>query len=174
MTTCIIPGSYDPFTKGHLHLVLQSLRISDRILILVASNPTKKYMLTIEERVTVIDLTLRDLLSPHQSAKVDIEVLPPDSLTIDVVQRLAAFDNAYLIRGLRDGVDLAYERNMERVNKLMYPDLNTFYIATPDHLAGISSSNARALFQINKPASNVALLSYMGESALTFINERQS
>ena len=174
MTTCIIPGSYDPFTKGHLHLVRQSLRISDRVIILVASNPTKRYMLTIEERIEVINLTLNEYLGPVIANKIDTEVLPPHSLTIDTVQRLNIYDNAYLIRGLRDGADLAYERNMERVNKLMYPDLNTFYIATPDELAGVSSSNVRALLEINRPNATDAVLSYMSERALTYILERKS
>ena len=47
-------GSFDPFTNGHLDIVLRALKIFDEITLLVAHSPTKKTLLTVKQRVELI------------------------------------------------------------------------------------------------------------------------
>ena len=169
MTTFIIAGSFDPFTLGHLHLVKQSISAADKVIVLIASNPGKQPLFDLSRRSLIVQRTIKAEL-PEQQHKVQVELLQ-ERLTIDVVRREAAINPTFLVRGLRDGNDLAYERNIERLNKLIYPELNTIYLSTPDHLAGVSSSNVRALLQYkDRPDIKNALLGLVHSEAEQIIN----
>ena len=38
----VYPGSFDPFTNGHLDVVNRALGIFDRLIVAVAANPDKR------------------------------------------------------------------------------------------------------------------------------------
>ena len=63
----IYPGSYDPFTNGHLDIVRRAVRIFPKLVVAVAVNVRKLPTFTVEERVDMIQETLKD----YKSVEVD-------------------------------------------------------------------------------------------------------
>jgi pantetheine-phosphate adenylyltransferase len=41
MKTCVYPGSFDPFTNGHLDIALRAGDLFDKVVILISQNPGK-------------------------------------------------------------------------------------------------------------------------------------
>ena len=52
--TAIYPGSFDPITNGHVDIIKRGIRIFDEIVVLVAYNPQKSSLFTMEERCELI------------------------------------------------------------------------------------------------------------------------
>ena len=50
---CLVSGSFDPITKGHIYLVKRALAIADEVYVAVFNNETKSYMFSMEERVEI-------------------------------------------------------------------------------------------------------------------------
>jgi len=51
--TAVYPGTFDPITHGHTDLVQRALRLFDRVIVAVASNPAKAPCFPLEERVAL-------------------------------------------------------------------------------------------------------------------------
>ena len=64
----IFPGSFDPLTNAHLDIIRQARTLYDHIYIVVANNPTKKYMFTEGQRCNMITKTM-DLMGDKISAR---------------------------------------------------------------------------------------------------------
>jgi pantetheine-phosphate adenylyltransferase len=58
--TAVYPGSFDPFTNGHLDIVERSIRVVDSLTIAVLKNTSKKSLFSPEERVEIIQEVLKD------------------------------------------------------------------------------------------------------------------
>ena len=54
MKNAIFPGSFDPFTLGHLDIVKKSEKIFDKIIIGIGENDSKKPLLSVEKRKKII------------------------------------------------------------------------------------------------------------------------
>jgi pantetheine-phosphate adenylyltransferase len=54
----IYPGTFDPFTNGHLDLVVRGLRIFDEVIVALAPSQKKTPLFTIEERLAMIEKIL--------------------------------------------------------------------------------------------------------------------
>ena len=54
MKTVIYPGSFDPFTNGHLDLVERARCLFDKVVVAVAVNSGKNPLFTLEERRELI------------------------------------------------------------------------------------------------------------------------
>lgn len=132
--TAIFPGSFDPFTLGHQSVVDDGLKIFDKMIIGVGINSSKKGLLPFDRRVDLISDLYRD------NPKVD--VLTYDGLTVDFAKQVNA---KYILRGLRNGVDFEFERNMMQVNQTLYPELMTVVLFTPPEYVAISSSFVREI-----------------------------
>ena len=50
----LFAGSFDPFTIGHDDIVRRALALFDKVVVVVAVNPEKRHMFTVEERVEAI------------------------------------------------------------------------------------------------------------------------
>ena len=50
----LFPGSFDPYTNGHLDLALRAAALFDRVVVAVAHNPAKTSLFTPAERVKLI------------------------------------------------------------------------------------------------------------------------
>jgi pantetheine-phosphate adenylyltransferase len=113
----VFPGSFDPFTNGHLDLVERSLEIFDRVIVAVAFNATKDSALfTPQERVEMIREATR---SPRVSADAF------SGLLVDYVERGGA---QAIVRGLRAVADFEYEFQMAMMNRHLRPQIETIFI----------------------------------------------
>lgn len=90
MRVACYPGSFDPITNGHLDIIKRSLKLFDKIVVIVANNADKKSFFTAEERKKMIEEALKD--TPN------VVVTITDGLVVDKAKE---FNSKILIRGLR-------------------------------------------------------------------------
>ena len=125
----VYPGSFDPFTLGHLDIVQRASRLFDRLVIGVGINLEKQPLFTAEERVELIRLSISHL--------ANIEILTYQGLTVNFVQKLGA---KIMIRGVRPITDIPAELTMMMANRRLAPDIETLFMIADGELAHVSSS----------------------------------
>ena len=142
---CVITGSFDPFTVGHFCLVEKALEYFDRVYILIADNPSKKYMFTNQERQAIIEDAFN---SPAYAGRVF--VCTWHKMTVDWCIAAEVYT---IVRGVRDVTDMAYELNMARTNRILGEDqdvtIDTIFIPTYGDIVSVSSSLIRTLIGTN-------------------------
>ena len=47
----VFPGTFDPFTNGHLDIVLKALKLFDTVIIAIGNNANKKHLFSVQKRV---------------------------------------------------------------------------------------------------------------------------
>jgi pantetheine-phosphate adenylyltransferase len=122
MTTAFYPGSFDPMTRGHLDVLVQSLNVASSVIVGIGIHPGKAPMFTFDERAAMIQASLAEVLPEKRAA---ISVVSFDRLVVDAARANGA---TLLIRGLRDGTDLDYEMQMAGMNRQMAPDIQTVFL----------------------------------------------
>lgn len=140
--TAIYPGSFDPFTNGHLDVVKKSSVLFDKVVVAIGVNSNKKRSYDTETMRAAIEQALLD------NGIYNCEVCSYSGL----VAEYAKENNiGYMIRGLRNTTDYNYEENIAEVNKLINPELEYVYFRAEN--VGISSSMVRELLGYNKDVS---------------------
>jgi pantetheine-phosphate adenylyltransferase len=104
--TAVFPGTFDPFTHGHLDLTRRAARLFDRVVVAVSMNPGKGALFTVEERVAMIREVTRSTKR--------IEVVHFDDLAVACAERVGA---VVMIRGLRAVSDFEFEFQMALMNR---------------------------------------------------------
>ena len=125
----VYPGSFDPFTLGHLDIVQRASRLFDRLVVGVGTNLEKQPLFTAEERVELVQLSTDHL--------ANIEILTYQGLTVNFVQKLGA---KIMIRGVRPITDIPAELTMMMANRRLAPDIETLFMIADGELAHVSSS----------------------------------
>lgn len=124
----LYPGTFDPITNGHLDIIKRGLRLVDRLVIGVATNPSKDPLFSLEERVAMVDREARPLA---EARGVDFEVIQFDELLMHFAARVGA---DIIIRGLRAVADFEYEFQMTGMNYQINPEIETvFLMADPKY-----------------------------------------
>lgn len=134
-STVVLPGSFDPFTLGHLDLARRAAALAEHVVVAVSHNPGKKNLLDLETRRAVIAETLR---AEGLDGRTEIRTLGR-GLLVDFCREVGA---GAVVRGLRSQLDLAYEEPMARMNRHL-ADIDTVFLLTDQSLAHISSSLVR-------------------------------
>lgn len=134
MTIAIYPGSFDPFTNGHLDILKSGSEIFEKVIIAVAYNSEKKGFLTIEERVSLIKESIKNL--------PNVEVDSFTGLTVNYAKKKKA---NVLLRGLRTSFDFEYELQLSQANSAMFKDLKTVFLITKPEYNFISSSMVKEI-----------------------------
>ncbi len=129
----IYPGTFDPITKGHLHIIKRASRQVDRLIVGVAGNARKNPLFTPEER---IDMVKKDCANMPEKY-CDIEVVAFDNLLINFAREQGA--NA-IFRGLRAISDFDYEFQMTGMNARLAPDIDTVFLMAADKWQFVSAS----------------------------------
>ena len=125
----VYPGSFDPFTLGHLDIVQRASRLFDRLVIGVGVNLEKQPLFTADERVELIRLSTAHLNN--------IEIVTYQGLTVKFAQQLGA---QIVIRGVRPITDIPAELTMMMANRRLAPDIETLFMIADGELAHVSSS----------------------------------
>jgi len=126
----VYPGSFDPFTNGHLDVVDRALGIFDRLIVAVAANPEKRQPLfTVEERVKLI----QESLKPRQR----VEVASFTGLTVEYARSRGANT---LVKGLRAYSDFDAELQQALMNRKLAPDIHTVFLMSGFAHIFVSSS----------------------------------
>ena len=138
MGKALFPGSFDPFTIGHYSLVNRALTVVDEVIVAVGVNETKGSLLTVDERVKYIERIY--------AGQERVRVVKYADLTVDVARREKA---AFILRGVRNGVDFEYERMIAEVNRTL-EGIETLLLFSEPALAHISSSMVREVSRFGR------------------------
>ncbi|MBR3933069.1 MAG: pantetheine-phosphate adenylyltransferase [Clostridia bacterium] len=150
----IYPGSFDPFTNGHLDIVKKGAKLFDEVHILIGVNANKKRAYDSELIKKSIDQTLID--NNISNCRVYIY----DGLVAEYTRENKI---GYMIRGLRNNMDYNYEENIAEINKLINPHLEYVYFRAEN--VAVSSSMVKELHSYGKDVSKFvpkAVLKVMG------------
>lgn len=130
----VFPGSFNPFTIGHLSVVQRAMTLFDRIVIGIGFNPEKGGS---EASALARAERIRKVFADNQC----VEVTVYSGLTIDLCKTVGAM---HIIRGVRTVADFEYERNLADVNRRIGGVETVLLYTLPEH-AAISSSMVREL-----------------------------
>ena len=137
MKKAIFPGSFDPFTLGHLDILKRSLLLFDEIIVGVGKNINKKTMFSEKQRVSFI----KDCFKNESRIKVESY----DGLTIDFCKKN---DANFIVRGIRNNGDFEFEKAIARTNRKL-SKIETVFLLTSAKTSFISSGIVRELITNN-------------------------
>lgn len=130
----IYPGSFDPFTNGHLDIVKKASMLFDEVYVVIGVNAQKRRSFDAMQMKTAIESTMEEL----DLNNIRVAVL--DGLVAEYAREN---DIHYMIRGLRNNMDYNYEENIAEVNKLINPDMEYVYFRAEN--VAVSSSMVKEL-----------------------------
>ena len=125
--TGIYPGTFDPVTFGHLDIIFRATHIVNKLIISVAKNIHKQPFFTINERISMIEESLKEL----DTKNCIIEVVGFDKLLVDHARKSKA---KVIIRGLRAVADFEYEFQMAGMNSKLGPEIETIFLMASENL----------------------------------------
>ena len=115
----IYPGSFDPVTNGHLDILERGMKLFDKIIVAILTNPGKRFLFTLEERIEMLEVSMKKFSN--------VEIGTFDGLTVDY----AAKRNAQaILRGLRALSDFEYEFQMALMNRRLNREVQTIFLMT--------------------------------------------
>lgn len=129
----IYPGTFDPITKGHLHLIKRASRQVDRLIVGVADNKRKGPLFSLKERLEMVKTDVTNL--PEKFC--EIEVVTFDNLLVHFAQEQKA---TCIFRGLRAISDFEYEFQMTGMNARLAPEIDTVFLMAADKWQFVSAS----------------------------------
>lgn len=111
---CVYPGSFDPFTYGHLDIVQRALRLFDGVTVLVCLNIGKARYMTCVQAVEGIKKAISELLPPADAERVKVDWLKAGLSVLDYMSDHRDELNSCMniVRGIRNAEDAAYEINL--------------------------------------------------------------
>ncbi len=128
MRVGVYPGTFDPVTLGHMDIIRRGARLVDRLVIGVATNPSKSPMFTLAERKAHVQRECEDIAG--------VDVVEFDELLMDFAQRLGA---TVIVRGLRGAGDFEYEFQMTGMNRALNDDIEQVFLMADVSLQPIAS-----------------------------------
>ena len=131
-SVCIVPGSFDPITYGHIDLVRRAMADYSVVYLAIMINPAKEYLFHLEERKAIAEAALSDYPS--------VRVITSEGMLWKLAQDLHA--NA-IVKGYRNQTDYQYEQEMAAFNSAHYPPAKTVLLPASDALESFSSTLVR-------------------------------
>jgi pantetheine-phosphate adenylyltransferase len=126
--TAVVPGTFDPITRGHLDVILRAASLFERVIVGVASNPAKSPLLGLNTRIELIEAAVR--------GRSGIEVTVVDGLLVDFCRDIGA---AWVVKGMRGSEDFPHEAPMALINRQL-GGVDTIFLAASPAYAFVSSS----------------------------------
>ncbi len=132
MKKCVFAGTFDPPTQGHKKVIEHCLQLFDEVVVAVMINTAKNCLLTVEERVRL----LNKLFKNEKRVKVR-------SFGGAAVDLLKEEDTVFYVRGVRDCIDFEYEKRDLFASRKLMPEMVTLFIPAEQELLQISSTLVR-------------------------------
>ena len=142
MRKVIYPGTFDPLTYGHIDLVKRAIDLFDAVAVTVAINPTKEPLFTADERVAMLNDSLKDL----ENVTVDSF----DGLIVDHAKQVGA---SGILRGLRAVSDFEFEFQMALMNRKLANDIATVFLMPHEKYTYLNSTIIRNLASLHSDVS---------------------
>ncbi len=115
----IYPGSFDPVTNGHIDIVKRGLRLFDRIIVTILTNPAKEALFPLDERIEMLNVSMKHLN--------DVEFDVSGGLLVDYAEKRGA---TAILRGMRAVSDFEYEFQLALMNKKLNREIQTVFLMT--------------------------------------------
>ena len=125
----VYPGTFDPITYGHTDIITRSLRVFDKVIVAVASNPGKRPLFDVAERVEMVRIVTKEL--------VQVEVEAFDGLLVQYVRQRGV---RAVIRGLRAISDFEHEFQMALINRKLDSAVETVFFMPREEYSYLTSS----------------------------------
>ena len=132
--TALFPGSFDPFTAGHLNILNRALTMFDEVVVAVGVNQDKRGYFSMDQRM--------DVIRQATAGMEGVSIIKYGNLTIDVCREMGI---SHIVRGVRNMLDFENERAIADMNRRLAPGIETIIIPTAQEFAHISSSAVRDL-----------------------------
>jgi len=129
----VYPGTFDPVTKGHLHLIQRASKLVDHLIVAVADTPKTGALFTHEERKAMVEADIATM----QDKGCSIEVQSFDKLVVHFAQDVEA---SCIFRGLRAVSDFEYEFQLTGMNAKLNPDIETVFLMASEKWQFVSAS----------------------------------
>jgi pantetheine-phosphate adenylyltransferase len=134
----IFPGSFDPITSGHRHIIVKASRLVDVLVVGIGDNSSKKSFYSLEKREEWVKNTFKS----YDNILVKIY----SGLTINFAEK----ENAeFIFRGLRSSLDYEYEKQIAETNSVMNKKIETIFLLSDKKYGMISSSIVREIIKNN-------------------------
>ena len=135
MRRAVFPGSFDPITLGHVDIIERGLPLFDEIILAIGTNSSKKYLFALEKRLEFLEEIFKN--------ESKIKVTTYSGLTVDFCKKMEA---KFLLRGLRNSIDLEFEKAIGQTNYKM-ENIETVFLIASSGLEHISSTVVRDVMQ---------------------------
>lgn len=142
MNSCVFTGSFDPFTIGHLDIAKRAAKIFDKVYVAVLKNEFKETMFNMQQREEIV----RNAINGENS----LDVVCFNGLAVDITRQLGS---SVMVRGIRNGTDLDYEKEIAFVNKNLDSSIETVFIIS--QFPQISSTAVRQLISLQGDLKDV-------------------
>ncbi len=140
--TGVYPGTFDPVTKGHLHLIRRASRMVDRLIVGVADSPRKNPLFTYEERAALVRT---DIDAMHEKG-CEIEVVPFRKLLVHFAHEVEA---TCIFRGIRAVSDFEYEFQLTGMNTKLDPEIETVFLMAHEQWQFVSASFVKEICSLD-------------------------
>ena len=134
--TAFFPGSFDPFTAGHMNILKRALTMFDEVVGGVGINQDKRGFFDMDQRM--------DIIRQATAGMKGVSVIKYDKLTVDACRELGI---RHIVRGVRNMNDFDNERANADANRRLAPEIETVIIPTSQEFAHISSSAVRDILK---------------------------
>ena len=141
---CIVTGSFDPFTLGHVEIVKGALERFDKVYVVALLNEDKNYMFTLEQKQKIIELSTGEL-----------ENVVVDSYAGFTADYMHKNEIRHIVRGYRNSSDLEYEEKLASQMKSFDENFETIFIKCDEKFSEISSTRARKAIEGNTKMSDL-------------------
>ena len=141
-TVALFPGSFDPFTAGHLNILKRALTIFDEVVVAIGVNQDKTGFFSTEQKIDIIRQATKGLKG--------VSIINYDCLTVDICRKLGI---CHIVRGVRNFLDFELEQSIADANRRIAPEIETIIIPTAQEYSHISSSAVRDLIRHNGDTS---------------------
>lgn len=132
----VFPGSFDPITKGHEHIVIRALALFDEVIVAIGENSQKNSLFPIEHRIEMLEKVFANYPK--------IKVVSYKGLTVDYCKSINC---NFILRGLRTSADFEFERGIGQMNKKMHNEIETVFLLTMPEFTAINSSIVRDIIK---------------------------
>ena len=136
----ICPGSYDPITNGHLDVIARAAAMFDDVVIAVVNLPARKNkpLFDIGERLAFI--------AEATSHMPNVRAEPFSNLVVEFARGIGA---RAIVKGLRAISDFEYELEMNQLNRMQDPGVESLYLMASPQYSFLSSSGVKELAMFN-------------------------
>lgn len=130
----VYAGTFDPVTNGHLDIIERASRLYDHLYVTIFTNPDKKTLFTLEERVEL----LKEVTKKFDNVTIDAS----QDLSVEYAKKVGA---SVLVRGLRATMDFEYELQLAFSNQYLDDSIDMVFLMTRPSHSYISSSSVKEI-----------------------------